>query len=315
MPPEDAPYLDYHVSWRSGGSRPGRHGSRQGGGGGNFREYRPFWQVPDARQIDIKRSALDPFGELIVRQNEQRSSINVILAIDLSRSMQPVPERSGLRYIARLAEAAARAALRAGDGFGVVGFDRVLRDDVWLPPTRSRAAARQMVSYLAGQSSERKKSAREWSHMIDGGSGADDSSPAAFTSLCANAVGAEGILDLPTRLPNRRCLVLLASDFLMPVALIERALTALARHDVAPIVLDIDNVGALPAAGLLRLADAESGRTRLVLMRPALRRRWQDAAAARRRQLDLLFARFGRPAFHASGGLDVEALSNHLVMA
>ena len=310
MPPQDAPYLDYHVSWRSGASRPGRHGSRQGGGGGNFREYRPFWQVPDARQIDIKRSALDPFGELIVRQNEQRSSINVILAIDLSRSMQPVPERSGLRCIARLAEAAARAALRAGDGFGVVGFDRVLRDDVWLPPTRSRAAARQMVSHLAGQSSEQQKGAREWSPMIDGGKDGSSS-----TSLHANAVSSKAIVDLSTRLPGRRCLVLLASDFLMPIDLIERALTALARHDVAPIVLEIDNVGALPAAGLLRLADAENGRTRLVLMRPALRRRWQNAAAARRRQLDLLFARFGRPAFHASGGLDVEALSNHLVMA
>ena len=283
MQPEDAPYLDYHVSWRSGGSRPGRHGSRQGGGGGNFREYRPFWQLTDARQIDIKRSALDPFGEVIVRQTEQRSSINVVLAADLSRSMQPAPARSAIQWVARVAEAAARSASRAGDGFGIVGFDRALRDDVWLPPTHSRAAARQMVTHLA--------------------------------SLKPGGIGAEGIADLAARLPGRRCLVLLVSDFLMPAGLIEHALTSLARHDVAPIVLEMDSVGALPAVGLLRLADAESGQMRLVLMRPGLRRRWLNAAAARRRQLDHLFLRFGRPAFYASGGLDVEALSNHLVRA
>ncbi len=281
--PEDAPYLDYHVRWRAGSCRPGKHASRQGGGGGEFREYRPFWQLPNARQIDVKRSALDPFGEVIVRQTEQRSSINVVLAADLSRSMQPAPDRSGLRCVAWLAAAASRSALRAGDGFGVVGFDRALRDDFWLPPTRSRAAARQVVSHL--------------------------------DSLQQGGAGAEGIALLTERLPTRRCLVLLVSDFLMPLGLVERALTSLARHDVAPVVLEVDALEGLPSAGLLRLADAETGRTRLVLMRPALRRRWQAAAAERRRQLDLLFLRCCRPAFHAARRLNVQALSDHLAGA
>ncbi len=279
--PDAAPYLDYHVRWRADAALPGRHAARQGGGGGGFRQFRPFWQLPNARQIDVKRSALNPFGEVIVRQTEQRTSINVVLAADLSRSLQPAPSRVGLRCTALLAEAAARSALRAGDGFGVVGFDAKLRDDVWLPPTRSPAAARQMASHLAG--------------LRQGGTDAD------------------GIAQLTERLPARRCLVLLVSDFLMPMGLIERALTALARHDVAPVVLEIDAAATLPQAGLLRLADAETGQTRLVLMRPTLRRRWQAAEADRRRRLDLLFLRFCRPAFHASGGLDVQALSDHLV--
>ncbi len=278
----DALFLDYRVPWRAGASRPGKHAARQGGGGGEFKAYRPFWQLPDARQIDVKRSALDPFGQVIVRQTEQRGSINVVLAVDTSRSMQPAPERSALRAVARLAEAAARSALRAGDGFGVVGFDSVLRDDVWLPPTRSRAAARQMVSHLAG---------------LEGG------------------VGADAMVRLAERLPARRCLLLLVSDFLMPPSLVQRALEAVARHDVAPVVLEVDAAGRLPRAGLLRLADSESGRSRLVLMRPAVRRRWRAAEEERRRQLDLLFLRFGRPAFHASGGLDVQALSDHLAGA
>ena len=272
-------YLDYHVRWRAGAALTGKHATRQGGQGSGFREYRPFWQLPHARQIDIKRSVLNPFGELLVRQTEQHSSINVVLAIDLSCSMQPAPEWPGSRAAALLAAAAARSALRAGDGFGVVGFDTALRDDAWLPPTRSRAAARQMVAQLAG--------------LARGG-------------------GADGIAELAGRLPARRCLVLLVSDFLMPMRLIARALATLARHDVAPVVIDAETASSLPCAGLLRLRDAESGRTRLVLMRPALRRRWQADAVARRRQLDLLFLQSCRPAFHAVGGLDVQALSDHL---
>ena len=101
----------------------------------------------------------------------------------------------------------------------------------------------------------------------------------------------------------------------MPLDLIERALASLVRHDVAPVVLQLDIAGAVPSAGLLRLSDAETGRTRLVLMRPALRRRWRAAEEKRRQQLDLLFLRYGRPAFHAAGGLDVQALSGHLAGA
>ena len=285
--PDDATYLDYHVRWRPGGARPGRHAAGQGGSGGDFVQYRPFWQLPDARRIDIKRSALDPSGEVIVRQTRQRGVINIVLATDLSRSMQPAPDRPGLGCVAMLAEAAARSALRAGDAFGLVGFDGDLRDDVWLPPTRSRGAARHAISQLA--------------------------------RLPPKRPGAAGIARLAERLPPGRCLVLLVSDFLMPPGLVERALTALARHDVAPVMLELDPPEMLPPLGLLRLADAETGRTRLVLMRPALRRRWLAAAAARRRQLDLLFLRHCRPAFHARastpGGMDLQALSDHLAGA
>jgi uncharacterized protein (DUF58 family) len=279
MPDQEQAYLDYRVRWRSGESRPGRHKARQAGAGGDFRAYRPFWQVPDASRIDVRRSILqaatDPGGGIMVRQMEQRSAIDLVLAVDVSRSM------TGMSGLASLARAAGRSALRAGDGFGLLAFDAAMRDSLCLPPTRTRGAVR-----LAAEGLER------------------------FVPI---GRGAGGILDLAAHLPARRCLVILASDFLMDLDLLGRALAALWRHDVAPVVLHPPSVDAMPHWGLLRVRDAESSATRLLLMRPALRRRWRAAEVARRRALDALFATHCREALHVTGGIDIGRLSEHLM--
>ena len=279
---EDGAYLDYHVRWRAGDTRPGKHAARQSGSGGNFRNYRPFWQLPDARHIDVRRSIVDPSGDVVVRQMEQRSSISLVLAADVSRSMAPGAARSSLAAVSRLAQAAAKSALRAGDAFGFVAFDRALREELTFAPTRRKSLVRALDDRLD-------------SFEPDGRS-------------------ATGILDVPAALPTRRCLLLLASDFLMPLDVLERALQALDRHDVAPIVLGGVFELSLPRAGLLRVRDVETGGTRLLLMRPALHRRWRAAAAERAQALTALFARYGRRAFYAGAGeIDIGAVSQHLV--
>ena len=279
MPDQEQVYLDYRVRWRSGESRPGRHKARQAGAGGDFRAYRPFWQVPDASRIDVRRSilqaAMDPGGGIMVRQMEQRSAIDLVLAVDVSRSM------AGLSGLGTLARAAGRSALRAGDGFGVLAFDTTLQDSLCLPPTRTRGAVR-----LAADALER---------------------------FVPEGRGAGGILELATHLPARRCLVILASDFLMPLDLLARALSALWRHDVAPVVFDPPSVDRLPRWGLLRVRDAENGATRLLVMRPALRRRWRAAEVKRRVALDALFATHCREALHVTGAIDIGRLSEHLM--
>lgn len=279
--PADPPFLDYRLRWHAGEGRPGKHAARHSGSGGDFRAYRPFWQLPDAQRIDIRRSIVDPFGEVMVRQTQHRGSIAVVLAADVSRSMRPHSRRSSLGSLAMLADAAARSALRAGDSFAVLAFDNAIREDLSLANTLSRGVARDAAERLRATEPTGR--------------------------------GAQAMLQLASRLPSRRCLVLLASDFLMPLDQVEAALAALARHDVAPIVLDLDGLAALPAIGLFRLQDAETGRTRLVLMRPALHRRWRLAEASRRRALDLLFRRYGRAPFHATAPIDIAALSEHLL--
>jgi len=272
------PYLDYAVRWPSGQTLPGRHASRGSGTGGNFRAFRAFRDVPDSRRIDVRRSMLDPFEELVVRQTEQRSSISLVVAADLSRSMQA----SNHHAVALLAEAASRSAQKAGDSFGFIGFDTTPRKEFYLPCRRGRGAAAELLERLRA-------------HRLQG----------------ANAAG---IAELMPLLPRQRCLVILVSDFLMPQTLLETSLALLFHHDVAPVVLHEAREHDVPGTGLMRLRDSESGRTRLLVMRPALRRRWFATRTAWRNALDAIFAQNCRPAFHAEGPLDLARLGEHLRM-
>jgi len=251
---DDAEYLDYAVSWRAGQALPGRHTSRVSGAGGHFRAYRPFWQVPDARKIDVRRSIMDPFDEVMVRQTDDRTSISVVVAADVSRSMQAAPGGGTFQAVTRLAGAAARSAHRAGDAFGLIGFDAVPRSDIYQPPCRSR--------------------------------GASGAALAALRALQPDGCSADGIAGLAPLLPARRCLVILASDFLLPFSLLEVALASLASHDVAPVVFHDPVETQLPRTGLMRLRDSETGEQRLCVMRPA---------------------------FHVEGRLDVARLGEHLL--
>ena len=277
---EEPAYLDYCIRGRAGAARPGKHAARDAGQGGDFRAYRPFWQLPDAQRIDVRRSITDPAGDVLVRQVQQRSSLTLIIAADVSRSMAPTPARSGLAATARLIEAAARSAARAGDAFGLLAFDKHIREDLCLPPTRRR---------MAGQ------------HAA-----------AALRAHTPTGSGTAGLLHLPARLPAGRSLVLLVSDFLIHPATLHATLAGLTRHDVVPVVLTAEAEGQLPPFGLVRTADAEPGRTRFLLMRPALHRRHQAHLAAHHAALAALFTRHGLRPFHASGRLDLAALSQHL---
>jgi hypothetical protein len=183
--------------------------------------------------------------------------------------------------VAALVQAASRAAHRAGDAFGFVGFDGGIRPEFSAPPVRARGPALDLARRLAG-------------FVPDGRSAA-------------------GMTELAARLPEKRCLVLLVSDFLAPLPVVRAALEALARHDVVPVVLHDAAEAALPRFGLLRLRDAETGARRLLLMRPGLRVRMADQAAAWRSGLDALFVLHARPGFHAVGGLDLAALGRHLL--
>jgi len=278
---EDALYLDYAVRWRPGHALPGRHTSRLSGAGGHFRAYRPFWQVPDARQIDVRRSIMNPFDQIMVRQTDDRTSISVVIAADVSRSMQPTQASENLRTVARIAQAAARSAHRAGDAFGLIGFDTAPRADLYLPPSRSRGATAAALKSLR--------------------------------VLHPDGKTAAGITNLAAFLPSRRCLVILASDFLFTPELLERALKTLAPHDVAPIVFHESREREIPGSGLMRLQDSETGEKRLYLMRPALARRWQTARAHWRTNLENIFLRHCRPAFHVEGKLDLARLGEHLL--
>jgi hypothetical protein len=126
--------------------------------------------------------------------------------------------------------------------------------------------------------------------------------------------GAEGLLDGASYLAGRRKLVFVISDFYLPLSLIEVLFEALSQNDVVPIVLkDRRELKDLPRYGLVSLADLETGRRRLLAMRPSLRAAWINKEAEHSRALRALAMRYGRPPFEILGPVDWDRLGAYLM--
>jgi uncharacterized protein (DUF58 family) len=224
----------------------------------------------------------DPMGELHVRQFAKRSTIAVVAIVDLSGSMGFEGRVRRMSVVAELCATLAASAYRMGDRFGLIGCDATVRDDILIPPMRRQGLEFEVFNRLV-RAEPRGASVR-------------------------------GMLAAADRLPARRSLVFLISDFQLPIAQVNEILDALGRHDVVPVVVrDWGEEHDLPAWGLVELQDLETGRRRLAVMRPALREAWRRAGLARRAALDRLFERRGRPAFHLVDQLDMDALTEYLI--
>ncbi|UMY16884.1 MxaS protein [Methylobacterium organophilum] len=279
---EDGADIVYLPRWRPGGQRIGAHRGRDAGGLGTFRDQVPFLRLPDARRIDLRASLRDPFEGVFVRRFEARNPVETYALVDLSASMRFRGRADRLGLAAALCAGLARSATRIGDGFGLIGCDGALREDLFLAATRHRAAALAAAGRIGA-------------------------------ARCAGS-SAEGLLEAARRLAGRPKLIFLVSDFRWPEALIGQVFAALALHDVTPVLLaDAAEDTALPAFGLVELEDLEGAGRRLVFLRPSLRRRWLAREADRIETLRRLCAPFARPPFRLADRFDAEALSRHLM--
>ncbi|WP_371346305.1 DUF58 domain-containing protein [Ancylobacter sp. IITR112] len=272
--------LPYRLRWRPEGIFPGAHPGRGEGAEGEFRRHVSLLRQPDPRRIDLRVSLRDPHGELHVRQFAPRRTVPVAMLVDLSGSMRfgaAVTER-----VAELGALLALSAVRSGDAFALYGCDAGVNEAASLPLARRRGLEEEVRQRLAAAQ--------------------------------PRGAGAAGLLEATGRLPGRRSLVFLVSDFLMPAGEIERLLDALWRHDVVPVVVrDGALEEGLPRWGLLELGDLETGAARLVFMRPSLRARWLRAAQERRQALAALFARRGLRPVELKDALDTDALAQRLM--
>ncbi|WGJ16205.1 DUF58 domain-containing protein [Methylocapsa sp. D3K7] len=259
----------------------GTHRSKMIGGDGVFRDQALFWCCPDARRIDIRATLNDPFGETYVRRFEQRRAIDVYALVDLSGSMRYEGSASKLALSASLCVSLAYSVTRIGDRFGLIGCDERIREDVFLPATRVRRAA-----VAAGKR---------------------------LLSVPCYGSSVEGLLDAAVLLGGRRKLVLLISDFRQNFTFLEKLFDALSLHDVAPICLVDPDEENLPHWGLTEIADLESGRRRLIVLRPSLRARWLALEVLRRRALERLSARYGRGLYTMKGQIDSRDLTRYLL--
>lgn len=277
--------IPYRLRWRPRGARVGAHPGSGEGGDGVFLRHRPLWQNPDPRRIDLRETLRDPLGNVQVRSFARRSAVAVVAVVDLSGSMGFDGGFSGraarMETVAALCATLAVSAGKMGDRFGLIGCDAGVREDVLIPATHRR--------------------------------GVETDACARLLAAIPRGASAEGLLEVADRLPARRSLVVLISDFLLPLDLVEAVFDRLWRHDVLPVLLrESEGDADLPAWGLVALRDLETGRRRLTVMRPSLRAAWRHAAQAHRTALDRLFRRHGRAPFILTDPFDPDALAEHL---
>ena len=251
--------IGYRLDRRTGGIHPGMHPGTESGGGMEPLRHGTLLDGRDPRRLDLLASLRDPLRRLLVRRYRQRASIRVWVLADLSASLGLRGRGDRIAVLAALVSALGYSAGRAGDAFAFIGCDAHVRDELVLPPTRASGAWMSLAARLA-----------------------------AFTPRGA---GSEGLLEALPMIGGQRSLVFLASDFHFPLGLLDSLLAGLARHHVVPVVLaDSSELEPASGFGLVRVADAETGEERTLLMRPALRRRLRARAEQRREALRRCFA-------------------------
>ena len=272
--------FSYQIGWRSRGRHAGRHASAQRGLGMDFVGHAPLISYPDPRRIDLRLTLRDPMEQVYVRIYNQRSAVPVFVACDLSGSMGFSGHTNKLRIAAEITASAAQSASRVNDPFGFIGFDEQVRDD-WRVPSSIRVQS----AYLLADELQHYRPPH---------------------------VGGQGILEVSHYLPRERSLVLLISDFHMPLETLEEALIAMQRHHIVPIVLwDAAEYSAIPEFGLTHVTDSETGEKRTLLLRKSTHARIQSAFVERRAALDALLMRYDRPPFFIEQGFDADALTEY----
>ena len=279
---DEARDLAYRIPWRTSGVRMGAHRSHLTGSGGLTRDIVPLAAFPDPRRIAVRASLSDPFERLLVRRAEQPSAIDLAVLVDVSASMAFEGRCDKIGLAADLAEALAICTQRTGDTFSLYPFDREVRQDLLLRKTLSRGAHSEAIERLRNFTPERP--------------------------------GTDGIGEAGAAIAGSKKLVFLISDFLWPEEAARAAAEALAFHDVVPIELrDSLELDGLPDWGLLNLRDLESGRHRLVAMRPKLKARWREQRKSQRERVALALETSSRETFTISDNIDWMRLTSFLL--
>jgi uncharacterized protein (DUF58 family) len=268
----------YRVPWRARGYRPGLHKGQQGGGGLDFRGYAPLLDMPDPRRLDVLASLRDPFETWKVRVYSQRTGVPVYLLADVSASMAFHGRHRKLDVLADFALSLGYSAYRTGDPFGCIACDDRVREEALILPTHAKGA---------GMIASRQ-----------------------LRAIAGPGRSAEALVPAAVHLARHRSLVFVASDFHFSDTLLDAILSALARHEVVPIVMwDRAEFEDLPAFGLALLEDPESGRRRTLWLRPRLRERIAQAYDDRRARLARRFLDQGIRPFFMLGEFQADALS------
>lgn len=230
------------------------------GRGVEFREVREYSPGDDTRSIDWNVTAR--MGTPYVKRYEEERELTVLLLADLSASEHfGSAHRMKSAAMAELGALLVFSAISNQDKVGLILFtDEV---ELYVPPKKGRSHALRVIRELLYHPPRSRR-----------------------TDLN------EALLTL-NRVQKRKAVVFLLSDFL--ASGYESALTVAARrHDLVAIHMVDPREREMPAVGLLRLEDAETGHTALVdTSDPRVRARYQEITRARERGLERLLRRAG----------------------
>lgn len=247
----------------------GQYRSGFRGQGLDFYEYREYTPGDEPRFIDWKVTART--GVPYVRTFREEREQVLLLAVDTSASMLYAgaqSEDTKLEYAARLAAVLSYSAALNGDKVGLLLYG--CRPHFYLPPAKGMKQSRRIVREILSAPA----------------SGIDDST---------EDVAAEIV-----RTQRKRALVILISDFL--AAPDKEAIGKLHfRHELIPVRLADPGELKLPAAGVVRLRDPESGDfAEGDLSDPRLREAHEQAVRAHRRAWTDIFNQLGIDALDLS---------------
>ena len=272
--------IGYRLDRRTGGIHPGMHPGTESGGGLEPLRHGTLLDGRDPRRLDLLASLRDPLRQLLVRRYRQRASIRICVLADLSASLGFRGRGDRVAILTGLVSALGYSAGRAGDTFAFFGCDAHVRDEFVLPPTKVTGAWMGLAARLD-----------------------------AFTPRGA---GSAGLLEALPMIGGRRSLVFVVSDFHLPLDLLDTLLAGLARHQVVPVVLsDRSEPEPAPGFGLARVADAETGEERMLVMRPVLRRRLREQAERRRQALSRCFAAHGVDPIELADRFDADRVNDY----
>lgn len=259
-------YIEVYTAKRMRNIRLGTFTSRLRGAGFDFDEHRLYRAGDDVRRIDWNVTAR--LNMPFVRETHADRELNVVIALDLSRSMAFGAEvRSKKDVMLYIAACLVFSALADQVNIGFLAFsDRVL---MYSPPRRTRARVWSTLEEL-------------W--MLD--------VPAAPTAILPAVRYLAGHL-------KKVSSVFFVSDFITDEDLqASRDLKVLsATHDVIGVVVEDPREAELPAGrSAIRVRDLETGKSLRVGLGEGLRRQYRDLVTSRRARLIDFF--YGVPMDH-----------------
>jgi uncharacterized protein (DUF58 family) len=245
-------YLELATSKRIRTHRLGPYTSPARGPGFDFDQHRPYRPGDDVRRIDWNVTAR--LNTPYLRQTHAERELNVVMAVDLSRSMElGAAGRSKKDAVTLITASLLFSAAADQINTGFLAFsDRVL---AWSAPRRASGRAWGVLESIWALEPERSRTA-----LLP-----------AVRHLSATL--------------KHMAVIFLISDFQSDENLLDsRDLRLLAaRHDVIAVVVEDPAETALPQGrGFLRVRDTESGADRVIALNDRARRAYAEAAARRR---------------------------------